>query len=224
MRPVWPLVVSGAIVGSSCPGTDGVDRPGPGPNTASISAACSGKRTAYSAGGGFVAGSTAELALDAEQFLQERDPPRLSDLGQVILDPRPWSLLPGSLEAVGGGVYPGPVRCRSLAHASPPGAVSLPRRRRTATCCGYAPFAVGDGLAPSPVSINGPAPEPTDRVPIFSLGTEQSHPAVFPDGTSCPRTHYNTVVSGQLANSPQILASGPFNQPGELHVPDHDRN
>jgi hypothetical protein len=31
----------------------------------------------------------------------------------------------------------------------------------------------------------------------------------------------NHVVGGQLANSPQILASGPFNQPGELHVPDH---
>ena len=29
------------------------------------------------------------------------------------------------------------------------------------------------------------------------------------------------VVGGQLANSPQILASGPFDQPGELHVPDH---
>jgi hypothetical protein len=29
------------------------------------------------------------------------------------------------------------------------------------------------------------------------------------------------VVSGQLANSPQLLASGPLNQPGELHVPDH---
>jgi hypothetical protein len=29
------------------------------------------------------------------------------------------------------------------------------------------------------------------------------------------------VVGGQLANTPQILASGPFDQPGELHVPDH---
>ena len=31
----------------------------------------------------------------------------------------------------------------------------------------------------------------------------------------------NHVVAGQLANSPEILASGPFDQPGELHVPDH---
>ena len=29
------------------------------------------------------------------------------------------------------------------------------------------------------------------------------------------------VVSGQLANGPPILASGAFNQPGELHVPGH---
>jgi hypothetical protein len=31
----------------------------------------------------------------------------------------------------------------------------------------------------------------------------------------------NHVVGGQLANRPQILASGPFDQPGELHVLDH---
>ena len=29
------------------------------------------------------------------------------------------------------------------------------------------------------------------------------------------------VVSGQLANGLQILAAGPVNQTGELHVPDH---
>src|SRR5208282_168015 len=29
------------------------------------------------------------------------------------------------------------------------------------------------------------------------------------------------VVGGQLANTPQILASSPLDQPGELHVPDH---
>jgi hypothetical protein len=31
----------------------------------------------------------------------------------------------------------------------------------------------------------------------------------------------NHVVGGQLANSPQILASGPFDEPGELQVLDH---
>jgi hypothetical protein len=31
----------------------------------------------------------------------------------------------------------------------------------------------------------------------------------------------NHVVGGQLANNPQILALGPFDQPGEPHVPDH---
>ena len=31
----------------------------------------------------------------------------------------------------------------------------------------------------------------------------------------------NHVVGGQLAHSPQILALGPFDQPGELHVPEH---
>jgi hypothetical protein len=31
----------------------------------------------------------------------------------------------------------------------------------------------------------------------------------------------NHVVRGQLANSPQILASSPFDEPSELHILDH---
>ena len=79
-----------AIVGSSCIGTDVADRPGPGLKTASINAACSGKRARVFLRGRAPRRRGAELALDAEQFLQAAAAAALIDLGQVILDPRPW--------------------------------------------------------------------------------------------------------------------------------------
>ena len=56
-----------------------------------------------------LAGAAAQLDLDSEQFFEQRGLARLVNLVQIVLDARPRALLPGALEALGGGVDPGPV-------------------------------------------------------------------------------------------------------------------
>ncbi len=80
------------------------------PKTASTAARSSGNRWRYSSGAGVSPATLAELALDAQELLEQEGAPRPGLLGQEVLDAGPVAApFPVALEAIGRLVDPGPL-------------------------------------------------------------------------------------------------------------------
>ena len=79
-----------------------------------------GEAPAILVGRGRLAGAEPELALDAEEFLEQQGAPRAGLLGQKVLDAGPVAApFPVALEAIGKLVDPGPLTGLGVAHGDP---------------------------------------------------------------------------------------------------------
>ena len=86
--------------------------------TAPMVLSCARESSAVLFGAGLLAGAATQLPLDAHQLLEQQRPLRLRHVDQELLDPRPFSVLPGALEPLGRRVDPATVRRRDFGHVN----------------------------------------------------------------------------------------------------------